>query len=544
MGNKAQEFGEYQNGNLICSCLMEIDKILYPLSNLTSDTPSNVHLHILFEDGSESVIKLRMDEMSARTIKKIDARIYIPNHGRFDAWLHQKLHEKLEYEKVNGCIREYYVDQSGLHQLPGNGYYYIFGEQLLGEETERVYRDYTVFQTETLKNSNGALCALCQELAFVEPDVLIAVAFLAVALVRSGIQAAGVDWQAVLYIVGKQGVGKTTLARHLTSWLKNSQTGNAATFHGVGSSVAAMRDSMAAARDLPVVVDDLCLSASRTTQRKAVELGAQLIREGTNAASIMKKKPGGHIAEINCQAGLIFTAEFTIDNPSDVTRCIFLNLRESLNLPTTLTAAQMGSALQCYLNWFVSHAEGAFQALQEIAKSEKSDLHPRVHMNYTILKWAMQQLLAAAVADGLSSDTATHLAVQYQIAEQHSIQFQLDKLEELKSHVKEENLASLLLRASKSKEVFHMTKKPKKLAECDGIWWQGDFCLKKEPLERFIRMQNGYQNYTISNITQELKDIGALVLQEEATSQVKIKKGLPRVYRIRISVLESEAKEF
>ncbi len=57
-------------------------------------------------------------------------------------------------------------------------------------------------------------------------------------------------------------------------------------------------------------------------------------------------------------------------------------------------------------------------------------------------------------------------------------------------------------------------------------------------------MQNRYQNYTISKIVQELKDIGALVLQEEGTAQVKIKKGLPRVYRIRIGILESEAKEF
>lgn len=59
-----------------------------------------------------------------------------------------------------------------------------------------------------------------------------------------------------------------------------------------------------------------------------------------------------------------------------------------------------------------------------------------------------------------------------------------------------------------------------------------------------MRTQKGYQNYTISKVIQELKDIGALVVQEEGTAQVKIKKGVPRVYRIRINVLESEAKEF
>ncbi len=33
MGNKEREFGEYQNGKLICNCIIEISKILHQLTD-------------------------------------------------------------------------------------------------------------------------------------------------------------------------------------------------------------------------------------------------------------------------------------------------------------------------------------------------------------------------------------------------------------------------------------------------------------------------------------------------------------------------------
>ena len=70
-----------------------------------------------------------------------------------------------------------------------------------------------------------------------------------------------------------------------------------------------------------------------------------------------------------------------------------------------------------------------------------------------------------------------------------------------------------------------------------------DLCLRRAALERAVRLQNGYQDYTISKIVRELKDMGALVIQEENTAQVRLKKGTPRVYRIRLEVLE-ECEEY
>ena len=542
MATKSEEFGECQNSKLICNCAVEIANILYPLRQLNSDNIAMACIDILFGDGNKTKLFLKTGEMSAHIIKELDRRIYIPNNGRFDAWLHQRLHEKMENEKENKCVRGYCLDQPGLYKLPEKGYCYMLGDQLLGKDIERIYPVDTIFRVETLENHQSALKNLCE--TFHSGEMMLGFAFLAATLVRSGILETGGDWQAVLYIVGKQGVGKTTLARYLTGWLKNKEMDSSATFHGIGSSIAAMRDSMATARDLPVVIDDLCLSASRNTQKQAVELGAQLIREGTNAASIIKKKPGGQTSELKCQAGLILTAEFILNNPSDITRCVFLNLQKSLHLSAPLNTAQLGSAIQCYLRWFTIHAEQAFAELKEALELKQENLPFRIQVNYTILGWALQQFLSAAVSDGLSQEKMTYLMQQYQNAEQNSIQFQQNILKQYKSHIKKENIASLLLKAVEDKQKLRLTKKAHKLKKCDGILWKEDLCLKREALERFVRMQNGYQNYTISQIIRELKDIGALVLQESNTAQVKLRKDLPRVYRIQMDVLKNEAREF
>ena len=74
--------------------------------------------------------------------------------------------------------------------------------------------------------------------------------------------------------------------------------------------------------------------------------------------------------------------------------------------------------------------------------------------------------------------------------------------------------------------------------------WKNNLCLRSAALERAVRLQDGYQNYTLSKIVRELKNMGALVIQEEGTLQVRLKKGTPRVYCIRLDVLEEYEERF
>lgn len=105
------------------------------------------------------------------------------------------------------------------------------------------------------------------------------------------------------------------------------------------------------------------------------------------------------------------------------------------------------------------------------------------------------------------------------------------------------NLAAVLYDGKKN-DAFNLATNPKKLAKYGGTIWKKDLCLKSDALVQFVRTQPGFQSWTRNRITQELKDIGALVLQEEDASTVHIDKDLPRVYRIRLDVLKDMAEYY
>jgi hypothetical protein len=373
--------------------------------------------------------------------------------------------------------------------------------------------------------------------------VLLAIVFLIVTLVRSWVKQTRADYQAILYIVGGQGFGKTTLAHLLTDWHKDAD-GDADLFFEAGSTIAAIREQMAQARDLPLVVDDLCKSSSKTTERQRKELGAQLVREGANSAPIIKKLPGGRMSKQKCSASIVLTAEFELENASDITRCIFVNIDQPLDLPAELTSGLVESAAETCIKWFLNHQQESKAELEARLKCEiPKNTNKRIANNLLVIGFGFLILKKAADTAGTSEEMLQSLSELFTKSLTDSLSYTNNILIALDSHRKQGNVAAVLLEGL-HQCAFSLTKKVEKLNKHEGVIWKGDLCIKKEPLERFIRIQNRYQNYTISKIVQELKDIGALVLQEEGTAQVKIKKGLPRVYRIRIGILESEAKEF
>ena len=55
-----------------------------------------------------------------------------------------------------------------------------------------------------------------------------------------------------------------------------------------------------------------------------------------------------------------------------------------------------------------------------------------------------------------------------------------------------------------------------------------------------------YHNWSSNRITRALKDINALVVQEEEAATVRLskEKHIPRVYRIRLNVLKDTSKKY
>lgn len=537
----------------LSNALLEVVRIFLTPAAFPDSKPAFAEVLLVFADGTDANVILPTQQLNATGLHKAVPRFLVPRKHRdaFDVALLGEVHRLIELSSAHllqapdgsePCIG-YAFTQSGMHQLPNGQYVFVWGDHVLGDcGLPYIVRCDEHYIMRTLPISDP-LPRLFAELVYADPAVTLATVFVCATLLRSWIMRQTPSWQAVLAIVGGQGLGKTTLARRLTDWITDFEEDPALLF-SAGSTASAIRDAMVSARDLPIVVDDLCLSASPQLQRKYRDLGAQLVREGANAAPITKKMPGGKLVKLKCAAGVILTAEFALENGSDITRCIFLNIDHPLHLPQSLSSELLGSAYAQFLLWFLPRTAEISKRLTTPRQEKRREFsHPRVDANFGIIHTIFEALAYAALAAGTPKSCVDTAYMQYCIAVDASMEYQAQLLDKLDQQRKKGNIAALLLEGLEQ-DAFDLCKKIEKLYRHDGIIWRGDLCLRREPLERFIRLQDGYGNYTISKIVQELKDIGALVLQEEGTAQVRLKKNTTRVYRIRLDVLKDAAEEF
>lgn len=537
----------------MCNALHDVVRLYKKPSAENAGTVLFAEILFVFNDGTVQSVILPTAQLNAVGLHKAVPRFFVLRkyHEAFDAILLDEVHRLIALSSSHllqspdggeTCIG-YAFTQTGVHQLPNGHYVYVWGDRVLGEcDLPYIVRcsDSVIPKILPIENPLSQLFA---ELTFSDPQATLAFVFLCETLLRSWITSQVPSWQAVLAIVGGQGLGKTTLARRLTDWLQDSD-GAPAQLFSAGSTISATRDAMVSARDLPIVVDDLCQSASTQLQRKYRDLGAQLVREGANAAPIVKKLPDGKLVKQHCAAGVILTAEFSLKNPSDITRCILIDLDQPLSLSAGLQTGLIGAACCSFIEWLLRTKPNLCKKIREWQGQDQSyRYNQRVEKNFKVLDVVFDSLAHAALAEGTSPRCVDAIHTQYCVAVDRSLQFQDNLLQQLDRQRKKGNIAALLLAGYES-DAFDLCKKVEKLDRHEGIIWHHDLCLRRDPLERFIRMQDGYACYNISKIVQELKDVGALVLQEEGTAQVRLKKGTPRVYRIRLDVLEDGAQEF
>ena len=535
------------------NALIDISRLYYTPDAFPDGVPMFAEILLVFDDGTDAPVILPTQQLNATGLHKAIPRFLVPRKHRvaFDLAVADAIYQLANLAASNllqapeggaPCIG-YVFTRPGLHQLPSGYYVFVWGDQVLDDcGLPYIVRCDEKFAMNTLPISDP-LPRLFAELAYAGPQVTLGVVFVCATLLRSWITQRTDSWQAVLAIVGGQGLGKTTLARRLTDWITDSD-GDPALLFSAGSTASAIRDAMVSARDLPVVIDDLCLSASPQLQRKYRDLGAQLVREGANAAPIMKKLPGGKSRKLKCAAGVILTAEFALENASDITRCIFLPVEHPLHLNDGLSSGLVGASCASFVSWCLRHPAVFEDCLNRSLHKKLLSGHPqRTSLNFFTLDAVAEVFCLAARDAGTAQSTLRSVFDMYCGAVKMSLNCQNEILDQLDRQRKKGNIAALLLEGL-NQGVFDLCRKVEKLERHEGMIWHGDLCLRREPLERFVRLQDGYGDYTISKIVRELKDIGALVLQEEGTAQVRLKKDTPRVYRIRLAVLEDAAKEF
>ena len=225
-----------------------------------------------------------------------------------------------------------------------------------------------------------------------------AFAYTICAHLRSFWRHAGMETCGVLYLMGPQGYGKTTLAENFCT-LYDTDSAIADRYDAL-STPAALRQALADARDRAVLFDDVCKSANHQAERQRLNTALDLLRVAANGSPVVKKQ-GGQAISMACSAGLIITGEFLEATPSELTRCIILNIGKPHSGGTPQDRTLAAGALYAYLEWLVRNTGAELERCRGLlAGGTPPD---RMRKNYFQLNFAFDSFLHAIQTPELSA---------------------------------------------------------------------------------------------------------------------------------------------
>lgn len=524
-----------------CNGSVTIRTAYYPLSANQDQAPAYVELELQIGSMISKYV-LPIKRLNAKDIQKECPLLRFQSKQARINFDDELVHELIS-GRIDGSIESgYYLEKPGATIFPDGHICFLRGAELIGI-CNRPYKVAPEISDMKLVSEGDSPTPLIPVLIDSPLQVLLVFAYVILSSIRSLLLDTGIDLQAVLYIVGKQGLGKTTLATRIAGIYKKSE--KTAGMVQTGSTPAAVNSLMAILRDQPMVVDDLCLSSSKDTARKRIELVSTLIRQATGSIPIVKKT-GKDTVELPCEASIILTAEFHLENMSDLTRCIIVPIQKALDIPDELTSELIGDAVRHYSLWLTEHIQEELEQFREAVGDAVSnwDIDARIATNYACLRTAFRSFVRSLSGSGYSSNTVDRILNVMDKALKKAIKSHRAMIDQIKDSIPVGNLSYCILEGHRN-GAFNLVKKVDKLSKHDGIIWKDDLCLRREALIQFVRKQPGYHDWSSNRITRTLKDLNALVLQEENAATVRLSKeeDVPRVYRIRLKVLKETAQK-
>lgn len=551
-----------------------IETAYYPLEGSQDDIPAYLGIQLILEDGSVRSLTLPMTSNLARTIVAEEPRAVLLKTGYAPLVQKYIVDQLSKTGRPGECQRGVYLPGNGTYRLADDQHITVWNGRVAGSTKLEV--PYMIRPNDSYhiaKHTENPIQTLVNALQENDAALVQSVVYALLVSRRDVLTAEQHPLQGGLYITGVQSSGKTTLARRVFGYTERIGTpGKPALMLEAVSTEASVRDTLSENPGCVVIIDDLAHSSSRTIEAHRKKLGGAMLRLAANEGDSTKKGKTGKTDHRDCTSGIALTAEFVLDGVSELTRSIFVYLEKKLNLTDDVCPALIGAVLEEFADWFADNYDHAIELLHKIADSPNIPINlradgadeftelltreRRIQDNLALLQWAfvgMVEMIKARME--LPSSDEHALNEKFWEAVHRSVRKQVTEFRRIQSQLKEGNIAFLLCEAIDSDE-FKLCRKKEKLFKRNGIIWKEkkgvikQVGIKQTALVQFIRNQNGYQNYSSRKITDYMKDIGCLTINEDKSNTVhlgKIKDGkrsLPRVLLIDVETLRDNAEKY
>lgn len=370
----------------------------------------------LTQDGRQYTLPpYSVDNIDRFRIGKIDPRfVALDEDGKAtDTRVQAVLKEAISQEIRQGRCGVL-LNRTGWVELPNGRHVYNTGMQVIGDTGGmEVKLSDTLPQLELTDQciemeDKWLLRSYLRKLSR-EPDILILLAAHMVrSLLASMFERLGFPLRYILYLVGIQGSGKTTAANDFGLPLTDVTQNTPAPATRALSSKSAVRDFAAEYRDMTALLDDVCTSSSAETRRISTNIAAYTLRFAADRIPETISRPGGGQRKVRCTVGLVITGEFPMSKPSDLTRCVIVEVDHQLR-----GKEADDRAVSCAVaTRFLKHIAAHYDLVSAEISSALSDFHadaveeggPRQQQHLGEISCAFQLLLEYARAIGAIDD--------------------------------------------------------------------------------------------------------------------------------------------
>ena len=370
----------------------------------------------LIQDGRQYTLPpYSVDNIDRFRIGKIDPRfVALDEDGKAtDTRVQAVVKEAISQEIRKGRCGVL-LNRTGWAKLPNGRHVYNTGTQVLGDTGGiEVRLSDTLPQLELTDqciamDDKQLLRSYLRKLSR-EPDILILLAAHMVrSLLASMFERLGFPLRYILYLVGIQGSGKTTAANDFGLPLTDVTQNTPAPATRALSSKSAVRDFAAEYRDMTALLDDVCTSSSAETRRVSTNIAAYTLRFAADRIPETISRPGGGQRKVRCTSGLIITGEFPMQKPSDLTRCVIVEVDHQMRGKEADDRAVSSAVTTRFLKHIAEH----YDLISAEIRSALSDFHadavekggPRQQQHMGELSCAFQLLLEYAKAIGVIDD--------------------------------------------------------------------------------------------------------------------------------------------
>ena len=424
-----------------------------------------------------------------------------------------------------------YLRQHGLCRLTSGRWIYVAGDDVLGmpdglrcEIAETVSRAHLAW--DSALPVQACVSAFCARIEQYDQILMPVWAFTIFSSLRSAVHQLNLTTLPTLAILGGRNLGKTTVAqRYMLLYDDRQRPGRCLAQLDAHSTVAATIGQVQQFRDQVVLVDDLARSASPAEQRARLDLIAEILRFSSNDVDRLRMSPRKQTEARFCQAGVAFTGEFHLRNPSDLTRLVIVDIRQQMRGGNPADRTLAATTFHHLMVWLLPRLDEELDSLRQSLDAVTDGENLRLRKNRMVLLWTLRLFyLFACCAGAVTESYALQAARNAGEILDNLLAHQAQAVEQLTLPVPAGNLSWYILRGYQN-HMFHIVSRKKVQSEEDCVIERDALCVCAGTLLAYFHTNTPYCQLSRHEMNRQLMEEGAITQGREARSARKRIKG-------------------